>query len=56
MTQVSNIGMLRDYRSQLREVKAGASDAAGDALLAGAENVDPGSARTGGKERGGELE
>ncbi|CAN0453854.1 unnamed protein product, partial [Ectocarpus sp. 12 AP-2014] len=49
--QVCNIGMLRDYRAQLRELKAtakreegGVGDASGDA---GAENVDPGATRGG---------
>lgn len=37
--QVSNIGMLRDYRAQLREIKVEANEERrGDA---GAENIDP---------------
>lgn len=39
--QVCNIGMLRNYRAQLREVKEG-TKGTGDSSRAGAENVDPG--------------
>lgn len=43
--QVSNIGMLRNYRAQLRDVKGGVKEAGNG--RAGVENVDPGDARTG---------
>ncbi|CAM9338179.1 unnamed protein product, partial [Ectocarpus sp. 12 AP-2014] len=47
--QVCNIGMLRDYRAQLRELKATAKreEAGGGVGDVGAENVDPGAARGG---------
>lgn len=40
--------MLRDYRAQLRELKAeGGGNASRDGGLAGTENVDPGNNRNG---------
>lgn len=45
--KVCNIGMLRDYRAQLRELKATAKQEESGGGDAGAENVDPGAARGG---------